>query len=121
MLPEWENVEVVSSDNLSIGQVSGVVWKDGAGFHVVEVGGAVVPLRAEEPADKVVVEFTAAELQSGPLLNELAARGGDAAVEMIRDYYNVPLSGPPPGPSPQPLPPWWEKKYYITGEDSTLT
>jgi hypothetical protein len=120
MMPEWENCEVISSEDVSIGQVSGVVWEDAAGFQVVAVGEVVIPVKAEEPREKVVVEYSTAQVQSGPLLNELAEYGGEAAVEMISEHYNVPLSGPPPGPSPQPLPPWWKKRRGAESEPPTI-
>jgi hypothetical protein len=111
----WEQVELISSDDQSVGEVSEVIWSDAAGYDIVAVGEygseVAVPVQASEPTVKVVVGFTAEEVRSGPRVEELSFRGGEEAVIMVEQHYNVPLSGPPPGPSPQPLPPWWRKKH----------
>jgi hypothetical protein len=112
--PGWKHVELVSRDSWPVGRVSSVLWRDASGFHVVTVGehesAVAVPVKASEWVGKIVVAYTAEQVRGGPLLQQLAAHGGEEAIKLVSRHYNVPLSGPPPGPGTQKLPPWWEKR-----------
>jgi hypothetical protein len=110
----WRHVELVSRDSWPVGRVSSVLWRDASGFYIVAVGehefAVAVPVKASEWAGKIVVAHTAEQVLRGPLLQQLAARGGEEAIKLVSRHYNIPLSGPPPGPGTQKLPPWWGKK-----------
>jgi len=113
--------EIVTADNEIVGNIGATLWHDASGFDVVAVERAgadvVVPVTQEQAttADSVAVDFTADEVREAPSVGELIARGGEAAVRLVAEHYDVALAGPPPGPGTTKLPPWWTKA--TTDED----
>jgi hypothetical protein len=117
MSEEAENSapEIVTVDNEVVGAVGETLWHDASGFDIVAVyrAGAdvVVPVTHEHMniSERVPVNFSADEVREAPTVGELMARGGESAVRLVAEHYNVGLAGPPPGPSTTKLPPWWTK------------
>jgi hypothetical protein len=112
---EANTPEIVTTDDEVVGTVGEMLWQDAGGFDVVTVAGAgpevVIPLAhgQAQMSDPVSVRFTAAEVRDAPSVGELMARGGDAAVRLVADHYDLNLTGPPPGPVTSKLPPWWTR------------
>ena len=96
-----------------IGHVDGLVWEDTTGVDIIcvtiDVGQVAVPVGHDEWRGGGVVELDYNETQVGyaPLLDRLQHLEPTAAIEVVADHYSLNLAGPPPGPDPQPLPPWW--------------
>lgn len=103
------------ADGADVGQVEGLIWSDATGVDIVsvEVRGdrVAVPIYGDIWRSEPTVEFdiSADEIYGAPRVQDLEVSGGIAAVEAVSQYFSMPLSGPPPGPSTGPLPPWWDK------------
>jgi hypothetical protein len=96
-----------------VGSVDGLVWQDASGFDViaVHVEGADVAVPVEHGSWRrdwnIEIDVGWDAITSAPKMNELKEMGGDAAVNVIGEHYDLALNGPPPGPGTTPLPPWW--------------
>jgi hypothetical protein len=106
--------EVVTADDEVVGAVSGTLWQDGSGFAIVAVeqGGTevAIPMRLGQfglPGNQVRVDFSAGEVRSAPTVGDLMAGGGAEAVRLVAEHFDLGLTGPPPGPLTNKLPPWW--------------
>ena len=117
-VPIAESVEDETSatvDGLIVGEVDGLVWHDISGVDIVSVtteeGQVAVPVVQDQWRGGGVVELAYDEtlVTHGPYLFELSQLSADAVIGEIREHYSVDLGGPPPGPDPQPLPPWWDR------------
>lgn len=101
-------------DGAVIGEVDGLLWHDASGVDIVsvtiDVGQIAVPVDHNEWRGGGAVELAYDEirLEGAPLLDHLTKLSADQAIEEIGDHYALNLGGPPPGPDPQPLPPWWD-------------
>jgi hypothetical protein len=99
-----------------VGTVRGLIWSDSSGVDVVSVAvqdaHVAVPVESDTWRDVNVVELkiSLAMLTDAPRVQDLEATGGTRAVELVSDHFSMPLSGPPPGPTSVPLPPWWHKE-----------
>jgi hypothetical protein len=110
-----EPPDAVASGSV-VGKVVGLIWCDISGVDVVSVAvqdeHIAVPVESDSWRDVHVVELktSAATLTDAPRVQDLKATGGMRAVELVSNHFSMPLSGPPPGPSTGPLPPWWPTK-----------
>lgn len=97
-----------------IGEIDGLVWEDASGLDIIcvsiDVGQVVVPVDHDDWRGGGLIELPYDELQVGhaPLLGDLRHMLASDAIEQVAEHYSVNLGGPPPGPDPQPLPPWWD-------------
>jgi hypothetical protein len=100
----------------SVGRVYGLLWSDNSGFDVVSVRvqnvQVAVPIESNAWRGVTAVElnFSGNMLAGAPRVQDLEATGGVGAVGIVSNYFSMPLSGPPPGPTTGPLPPWWHKQ-----------
>jgi hypothetical protein len=113
-------VEAVSEETAAVidgdvvGEVDGLIWEDASGVDIVciTIGTSQVaaPVNHGEwrTGGWVVLGFDAETLEEAPQLTRLIASGGANAVEEVATHFSLGLTGPPPGPDPQPLPPWWD-------------
>ncbi len=97
-----------------VGDVDGLVWEDASGCDIVSItfrgDHVVVPVNhGEWRTSHVVLDFDIEQVALAPRLLDLQAGGGDGAVGLVGTYFDLNLTGPPPGPDPQPLPPWWRR------------
>jgi hypothetical protein len=118
--PDVPIAESVSDDTTAtiggsvIGEVDGLLWEDASGLDIVcvtiDVGQVAVPVEHEEWRGGGLVELAYDEIQvmDAPLLGQLQHLSASDAIEQVAEHYSVSLGGPPPGPDPQPLPPWWD-------------
>jgi hypothetical protein len=96
-----------------IGDIDGLLWEDASGVDIVsitiEVGQVAVPVDHGEwrGGGNIELAYDEAQVLRAPLLHHLQHLSSDDAIEQIAEHYSVDLGGPPPGPDPQPLPPWW--------------
>lgn len=100
-------------DGAIVGELDGLLWEDSTGVDIVSVtiewGQVAVPVEHGDWLNGGVVELGCDEeqLRDAPLLNHLQHLSASATIEQIAEHYSLNLGGPPPGPDPQPLPPWW--------------
>ncbi|MDQ4052902.1 MAG: hypothetical protein M3237_09395 [Actinomycetota bacterium] len=105
-------------DGAVIGAIDGLLWEDTSGVDIVcvtiDAGQVAVPVDHDEWRVSGVVELRYDEtmVKDAPPLGLLQHLASTDVIEQIADHYSVNLGGPPPGPDPQPLPPWWS-----AGED----
>ncbi|AXT85760.1 hypothetical protein C6I20_11555 [Aeromicrobium sp. A1-2] len=96
-----------------IGEVDGLLWEDTSGVDIVSVtivtGQVAVPVDRGRWRSGGIVElgYEVTQVEQAPSLNHLRDLSLRQTVEQVAEYYAVALGGPPPGPDPQPLPPWW--------------
>jgi hypothetical protein len=97
-----------------VGTIDGLVWEDTTGVDIVcvtiDVGQVVVPVVHDEWRSGGIVElgFDQAQVEYAPSLDRLQHLAPMDAIDVVADHYALDLGGPPPGPDPQPLPPWWD-------------
>ena len=100
-------------DGAVIGEVDGLLWEDVSGVDIVcvtvGVGHFAVPVDHGQwrGGDDVALGYDETLVRPAPQLGYLQHLAPAQAVEQVADHYAVDLGGPPPGPDPQPLPPWW--------------
>lgn len=96
-----------------IGEVDGLLWEDSSGVDIVcitiDVGQVAVPVDHGEwrGGGNVELGYDEVRIKRAPLLGHLQDLSPRDVIEEIGQHYSVDLGGPPPGPDPQPLPPWW--------------
>jgi hypothetical protein len=96
-----------------VGEVDGLVWEDASGFDIVCVTilGHQIAVPVEHGGWRegraVELDIDMEQVAGAPQLRELQAMGGSTAVDRVGEHFSMNLTGPPPGPDPQPLPPWW--------------
>jgi hypothetical protein len=112
--PSPEPVELVVQGEV-VGGVDGLVWSDASGLEIlsITIGGSqiAVPFVSGQWRDHSQLDLSIdpVVLESAPRLIELREVGGSRAIEIVGDHYSINLAGPPPGPNPGPLPPWWNR------------
>jgi hypothetical protein len=98
-----------------VGPIDGLLWRDASGFDViaVHVEGADVAVPVERERWRlhhaIEIDVGWGAVISAPRVSELKELGGEAAVNLIGEHYDLALNGPPPGPGTTPLPPWWPR------------
>ena len=108
-----EDVSAMVGD-MVIGEVDGLVWEDTSGVDIVSIrihGDQVaVPVDHAEwrGGGVVAIEFDMDQVMRAPALDLLRQLRPSEVIERVAEHYSVNLGGPPPGPDPQPLPPWWD-------------
>lgn len=113
--PSENNVDLVVHGEV-VGGVDGLVWADATGLEVISVTIAgnqiAVPFVPAEWRNHSQLEITVEPdvLYNAPRLRDLQDAGGSRAIDMVGDHYSINLVGPPPGPNPGPLPPWWNAR-----------
>jgi hypothetical protein len=98
----------------AIGEVDDLLWEDASGAYVVSV--TIADSRIAVPVDRaewrrggdIELDFSYETLVGAPRIRDLSSAHGPNAVELLAEYFAINLTGPPPGPSPIPLPPWWK-------------
>jgi hypothetical protein len=97
-----------------VGKIEGLVWQDSTGVDIVcvliDVDHVAVPVAHDEWRGGGLVElgYDEVQIRGAPLLDQLQHLESAEAIEQVADHYVLGLNGPPPGPDPQPLPPWWD-------------
>ena len=116
-IPVAESPEAEASatiDGIVIGEVDGLLWEDATGVDIVSVtigiGQVAVPVDRGEwrTGGHVELGFDEGQVERAPLLDRLRLQSPRQTIEEVGDHYSIDLGGPPPGPDPQPLPPWWD-------------
>ena len=109
-----EPMDAIASGT-TVGKVEGLIWSDMSGLDIVSVivhgSHVAVPVEGDTWRDAPVVDLKISQgmLSEAPEVRDLEATGGVNAVELVSRHFSMPLSGPPPGPTPGRLPPWWHK------------
>jgi hypothetical protein len=105
-------------DGTVIGEVDGLLWEDSSGVDIVsitiDVGQVAVPVDRGGWRGGGIVEiwYDETQVRDAPQLGDLQHLAPDDAISQISEHYSVNLGGPPPGPDPQPLPPWWDTEAH---------
>jgi hypothetical protein len=113
--PYEQSVDLVVQGEV-VGEVDGLVWSDASGVEVVSItfedSQIAVPCEPGEwrGQDRLDLAIDRSLLEDAPRLSDLRDVGGSRAIELVGDHFSVNLAGPPPGPNPGPLPPWWDKE-----------
>ena len=121
-----EDTEVVARGGVA-GEVNGLVWHDDAGVDVISVTVHDKQIAIPVPPDEwrtnpvIVVSQSIDELDDAPSMQQLEAGGGTEAIRLVSTHFEVRLAGPPPGPSPTPLPPWWKKGVAQAADDTSAS
>lgn len=97
-----------------IGEVDGLLWEDTSGVDIVSI-----TIRGEQlavPVDRgewreggvLTLEFAMEQVMQAPALDFLSQLRSSEVIERVAEHFSVSLGGPPPGPDPQLVPPWWD-------------